>query len=423
MLSSIDIVILTNGPGELLTWVRPVVKALRQQLGVDSEQVRISVILSPCPHASGYETEIAESFPEVDRVQAAKYFVDFLVCGRTQNRWSWRDRGVVLFLGGDQFFAVAIAKHLGYRTVIYAEWKARWLHWSDSFGVAQPQSIDFIPQRYRHKITVVGNLMLDAAVCDQSQSRLAPSLTATSASLIGLLPGSKPAKLLLGVPLMLAIAQRIQTQRPQTQFVIFVAPTIPLATLADYADPQHSPAHRYVGGGGAQLVAPEGQQPYLKTATGVKIQLCTQMPAYDLLARCHLCLTTVGANTAELAALAVPMLVLIPTYQLDVMRAWDGLPGLMANLPGVGRFMAIAINWILLKRGLGLRAWPNIWAKKEIVPEYLGKLQPADIAQDVLDLLAQPEKLARICADLRQVSGQGGAATKLVHLVKTVLDT
>jgi len=33
IMTAIDIVILSNGPGELATWVRPVVRALRQQLG------------------------------------------------------------------------------------------------------------------------------------------------------------------------------------------------------------------------------------------------------------------------------------------------------------------------------------------------------------------------------------------------------
>ena len=39
----VDIVILTNGPGEVATWVRPVVKALREQLR--ENRLRISVIL------------------------------------------------------------------------------------------------------------------------------------------------------------------------------------------------------------------------------------------------------------------------------------------------------------------------------------------------------------------------------------------
>ena len=54
-----DILILSNGPGEVTTWVRPAVKALRQQLGGDPSSVRISVVLSPCPNATGKEAAIA----------------------------------------------------------------------------------------------------------------------------------------------------------------------------------------------------------------------------------------------------------------------------------------------------------------------------------------------------------------------------
>jgi hypothetical protein len=65
--AAIDILILSNGPGELSTWVKPVVKQLRRQLGREVSQVRISVVLSPCPNASGQEGAIARSNGEVDR--------------------------------------------------------------------------------------------------------------------------------------------------------------------------------------------------------------------------------------------------------------------------------------------------------------------------------------------------------------------
>jgi len=90
----------------------------------------------------------------------------------------------------------------------------------------------------------------------------------------------------------------------------------------------------------------------------------------------------VGANTAELGALAVPMIVLLPTH-LDAMRAWDGIPGLLANLPVVGTGMANVINWLALRQ-LGLLAWPNIWAQSEVVPE-LVVLQPQVVAKLALD--------------------------------------
>jgi lipid-A-disaccharide synthase len=110
------------------------------------------------------------------------------------------------------------------------------------------------------------------------------------------------------------------------------------------------------------------------------------------------------------------MLVLIPTQQLDAMRAWDGIPGILANLPGVGSLLAKGINWLALRR-LGLLAWPNIWAGRQIVPELVGPLQPAAVAAIAQDLLEHPEKLVQIRANLRQVRGEAGAAEKLVQLI------
>jgi lipid-A-disaccharide synthase len=76
---------------------------VRENLGDDREKVRISVVLSPCTHATGKEAAIALSYPEVDRVQGADHFLKFLLWGKTAENWEWRDRGVVVFLGGDQF--------------------------------------------------------------------------------------------------------------------------------------------------------------------------------------------------------------------------------------------------------------------------------------------------------------------------------
>ncbi len=144
-MTQVDILILSNGPGEVTTWVRPVVRALRQQFGDDRNQVRISVVLSPCSNASGKEAAIALSYPEVDRVQAAEHFWQFLLWGKTIDNWDWRSRGVVVFLGGDQIFPVVIGKKLGYRTVVYAEWEARWHNWIDRFGVMKPEVAARVP--------------------------------------------------------------------------------------------------------------------------------------------------------------------------------------------------------------------------------------------------------------------------------------
>ncbi|MFB8794509.1 MAG: lipid-A-disaccharide synthase [Microcoleus sp.] len=425
---TVDILVLSNGPGELATWVRPVVQALREHLGCDRTQVRISVILSPCPHATGKEAQIASSYPEVDRVQAPEHFLPFLLSSKTVENWDWHEKGVVLFLGGDQFFTVVIGKRLKYRTVIYAEWDARWYRWIDKFATMKPEKFDKIPPKYANKFTVVGDLIaevgdrkLDRAGTDKLDRAGTGAPPLREMELIGLLPGSKPAKLALGVPLCLSIAQSIHRIRPETRFVIPVAPTIDLQTLARFADPEQNPCLHLFANSAAELHLTES--PFLQTGNGLQIELWTETPAYDLLSECSLCLTTVGANTAELGALAVPMIVLLPTQQLDAMKAWDGLPGLLANLPFVGSVFATVINWLIWRVGKRkLYAWPNIWAQAEIVPELVGKLEPEVVAGLAIDYLSHPEKLAQMGDRLRAVRGESGAAKKIAQLVCEELD-
>ena len=414
----VDILILSNGPGELATWVHPVVRELRRQLGDDRSQVRISVVLSPCANASGQEAAIARRFAEIDRVQEAAQFFPFLLRGKTQDQWDWRPKGVVLFLGGDQFFPVVIGKRLGYRTVVYAEWEARWHSLVDRFGVMNSTICDRVAAQYTHKFSVVGDLMAEAGNNNDEDQPIE-----TTDLLIGLLPGSKPMKLTLGVPLTLAIADHLHQTYPTAQFGIPVAPSLKLQTLAAYADPAQNPMIQKLGWASATLVIPDAadQLPFLKTPSGTQVILWKQFPAYDVLSRCTICLTTIGANTAELGALAVPMLVLVPMHQLDIMRAWDGLPGLLVKLPAIGTSMATMISWLASLRPK-LRAWPNIWAKREIVPEWYGEFQPKDVATKVAHYLEHPETLQEMRSELRAVRGQPGAAEKLVQLVIETLE-
>jgi lipid A disaccharide synthetase len=428
-MKAIDILILSNGPGEVTTWVRPVVKALREELGEDRNLVRISVILSPCPNATGKEVDIAKSYPEVDRVQGAEYFMKFLLSGKTKENWDWRSQGIILFLGGDQFFPIIIGKRLGYKTLVYAEWEARWHNLIDRFAVMKSDIAAKASPKYIDKFTVVGDLMAEVGTDLQPSSSSNDKKNIyqnnfnnlIDSPIIGILPGSKPAKLSQGVPLMTAIAEYIQSKKPSAKFIIPVAPTLDLETLASFGNPEKNPFVETFGCSGISLQMEQGNTiPILQAKKGLKIELITENPAHRYLAQCSICLTTVGANTAELGSLGVPMIVLLPTQQLDAMRAWDGLPGLLANLPGVGSSFAKIINWFFLRKK-GLLAWPNIWAQKEIVPELIGKLQAEEVGEMVLDYLDNPDKLEIIRDNLRKVRGETGAAKKIAKIIKEEL--
>jgi lipid A disaccharide synthetase len=406
----LDILILSNGPGEIATWVRPVVAALRHEF--DAEAARISVILSPCPNAGGREAEVVLSYSGVDRSQSAKHFWNFLLWGKTADQWDWHEQGIVICLGGEQIFPVLIGKRLGYKTLLYGELAARWPQYIDRFAVMNDRVLATIPTQYQYKATVVGDLMLETGHQSDSTPRSTP--------LIGLLPGSKAQKLQMGLPFSLAIATAIKKARPDTEFIIPVAPAISIEYLAKFADSAQNPVIAVVQGTTATLVA--GEQPYLQTAQGLKVALHQEFPAYDILGKCMVCLTTIGANTAELAALGIPMVVLLPTYQLDAMRSWDGIPGILARLPGLGTPISKLINWITFKQLNGRKfAWPNIWAGREIVPELVGKITVAEVATLVIDLLDQPAKLEQIRTDLAQTRGSTGAAARITKIVQEML--
>ncbi|MEM8505119.1 MAG: lipid-A-disaccharide synthase [Cyanobacteria bacterium P01_D01_bin.1] len=420
----VDVVILSNGPGEVATWVKPVVRSLRQKTSSQkAPSYRISVILSPCPHASGKEPAILSNYPEVDRIQSAPNFFRFLLTGKTADDWDWSPRGIVVFLGGDQLYTVMVARRLGYRTLTYAEWDARWTGMVDRFGVMHSKILDKVPKARQHKFTVVGDLMGDVQAI-ANRTEITDILGCEpEANIIGFLPGSKPIKLEMGVPMLLAIAQILHTQKPSSrplQYVVGVAPTLTITDLMTYTDPALNDAMTLFNAPSVTLHKPEAGLPYWQIPDGPKIYLWQRFPALDLFSQCQMCFTTVGANTAQLAALATPMIVLLPTQKLDAMKIAEGWPRLASQLPGLRAIARTIIGPLLLK---GLQkshkyfSWPNITAKREVVPELFGTITPQQAANVALDYLTHPEKLDKVRHALRDLRGPAGAADKMANLI------
>jgi lipid A disaccharide synthetase len=268
-----------------------------------------------------------------------------------------------------------------------------------------PRAAARLPARWAPRCTVVGDLMADLSESARSDAPL------PEGEWLALLPGSKRAKLRVGVPFLLETADRLARLRPGCRFLLPLAPTTSIDDLLAQAGPANPIARAYRSG------LPRLRQPdLLETPAGTRIRLVRENPAYGALSQCALALTTVGANTAELAALGVPMLVLLPTQHLHVMQAWDGLAGLVARLPLLRWVFGLLLTaWRLRHRGF--LASPNIAAGRLLVPERVGAITPEAIAAEAADWLAAPERLAGMRADLRGLRGQPGAVASLAELV------
>ena len=396
-----------NGPGELTTWVRPLAERLHQRA---LQSTSLQLVLVPCPNATGTEADVARRMNLFDRVLPASRFWWLLL--RPQRHGPWPAAGVVVFLGGDQFWTVLLSARLSYRHLTYAEWVARWPRWNDRIAAMGPAAADRLAKRWQPRCQVVGDLMADLSSSARSSAPL------PSGEWVALLPGSKRAKLQVGMPFLLRCAEVLQTLRPQTQFLLALAPTTSVAELQAFAGPSN-PLQRFYGTQEPELIEQDGQR-WLVSSGGARILLVEEHPAHGPLSQCALALTTVGANTAELGALGVPMLVLLPTQHLHVMQAWDGWFGLVARLPLLRWLVGVALTaWRLRNRGF--LAWPNISAGRAVVPERVGAITPEQIASEARDWLAEPQRLRGMQDDLRSLRGQPGAVAALSSLVEELL--
>jgi hypothetical protein len=405
------IVLVSNGPGELSTWVRPLAMRLHRELSlrprVAGTPLALRLVLVPCPNATGQEQRVAEGWELFDQVIPAHRFWRLLL--RPGRYGSWPRQGIVVFLGGDQFWTVLLSARLGFRHLTYAEWVARWPRWNDRIALMGPVAARRLGSRWRDRSVEVGDLMADL-----SESARQDAPLPGGGPWIALLPGSKRAKLQVGVPFLLETADRLAELRPECRFLLPVAPTTTVAELQAYAGAANPVARHYSTG------VPRRSNGELITPSGTRILLQEVHPAHGALSQCTLALTTVGANTAELGALGLPMIVLLPTQHLQVMQAWDGWLGLLARLPLLRRLLGVALTaWRLRHRGF--LAWPNIAAGRLVVPERVGTIEPAAIAAEAADWLDHPDRLAAMAADLGALRGQPGAVAALAGLVRQLL--
>ena len=407
-------VLVCNGPGELSTWVRPLALRLHRELALrplePAADLTLGLVLVPCPNATGREHQVAAAMGLFDRILPARSFWRLLLWPRRYG--AWPRQGVVVFLGGDQFWTVLLSARLGYRHLTYAEWVARWPRWNDAIAAMGPTALEALPRRWRNRATVVGDLMADLSESARQETPL------PAGEWVALMPGSKRAKLQVGMPFLLETADRLARLRPQARFLLPVAPTTSVAELLAYASAANPLFGAYACGEPDVLEGPSGRR--LRTPAGSEILLLEAHPAHGALSQCALALTTVGANTAELGALGVPMIVLVPTQHLQVMQAWDGGIGILARLPLLRWLLGAALTaWRM--RNHGFLAWPNISAGRMVVPERVGSLTPAAIAQEAADWLDQPQRLEGMREDLRSLRGQPGAVAALAALVRQLL--
>lgn len=405
------ITLISNGPGELATWVRPVVRVLRGEL----PGVKLRIALAPCPYASGHEAETIAVWGGDIEVWTPDETLRRLFRGPRPEA----EPGAVLFMGGDQAFGVMLARRLRQPLFVYTETTGRWAPFVTRF-LTSDSDVSARLQKRRipaEKVAMVGNLMVDAVKrdLDPMQTRRALGLN-PEAMVIGLLPGSKPFKVKFITPLLLRVADLMHQADPGLQFVLHQSPWTPLSEIAEAASSQHFAS--VTGGCTASLVTNDDRA-VLVTPGGAQIRVLPPEHHLAGMAIADLALTVPGTNTAELAILGVPMLVLLPLNKPEEIPL-DGLPGHVGRLPLVGKWLKRKLVEAVARR-TAFTALPNARARQMLTPELKGVYPPEEIARTALDLLGDPNRRREIKLAISHVMGPAGAARAVVAQLAAVL--
>ena len=410
---SAAVVIVSNGPGELATWVKPVLDYLIKQksksINLNIPNYKLVLSLVPCPNATGKEFTVANDWQILDLIIPAKNFLKLLL--KPSLFGSWPRNGVVVFLGGDQFWNVLLAKRLGYQSITYAEWIARWPRWNLHIAAMNEDVKNKLPKKYKKKCQIIGDLMADV------KHNLIPVNEINNKEWIAILPGSKKAKLSIGIPFFLEVADHINECKKNINLMIPIAPTTDLKDFI-YFQSDKNPIAKYYSSNIRSIKKIDNSifEYVLETCKNTKIFILNQNSNHNILSQCKLALTTVGANTAELAAINLPMVVVLPTQHLNTMNVWDGIFGIISKITLIDRLVTFIIKRWYLKKNKFF-AWPNIKANKQIIPERVGIISPKDISDEAIYLLKEKDILSEQKINLLKIRGKKGAIKKLSNLI------
>jgi len=98
------------------------------------------------------------------------------------------------------------------------------------------------------------------------------------------------------------------------------------------------------------------------------------------------------------------------------MNAWDGMFGIIGKITFFNKLMTFIVKYWNTKTKKFF-SWPNIKAKKYIVPERIGEITPKQIAREALYLINNRKHLQDLRNNLLKQRGKSGAGKKLAHII------
>lgn len=364
------VTILTNGPGELWGWVRPAASQLRKR------GHSISLWLLPCTFSSGHEREAA-SLLGVDKLEGP---------ASTSATWAGmyhEHTDSIIQLGGDVSFGERMAKSSDVPFTVYS-YRHRKIIPGAKLLTAYNQQAN-LPG-----VHVIGDLVKDAVNMDvnpQSAGNWNWNTDEHSPRML-FLPGSRP-------KIRSAVISWLCELRDN---IVRLVPGVRIRSLF----PQFMPEDEL------RFWQKEGLNP-------VRAGAGTAMRHADF------AITQPGTNNFEMMHTGLPGIVTAPEKFLRYMPV-SGAAALVTGIPVLGDIIRRKVLLHTVRKWNGFISLPNRTFGRDILTEMWGDVTPVMIAEKARDELEDTQRLRDIRAELLELSGAAGAASKLCDIATGLED-
>lgn len=411
-----DLIIITNGPGELATWAKSTVELLKK----DKRNLRIAIFLPPCPYSTGEEEKLARDISGVDVVLNPKEFLKFLVFGKTRD-FIPSSRGLVVFLGGDLLHAILVSKRSGFPSIAYTV-RASFLNRYFLYCLVPNENTrkKILKSGIKEdNIKVVGNLLLSAIKVNMSRDEAFLKWELSENTLtLGLMPGSRKALFRPLLPYFLKVTEQIRGEL-DIQYLLALSPHISIEILEDAL--KNIDRTGEVSSG--ELKKDETGF-FIETKKRVKIRVIQNMQ-YDVIKSCDLVLCLPGTITAETAYLGIPMIVCYSLAKPEIIPL-GGLPGLIEKFPLFGvflkRFILKGFLTNYIRKSFKYLSHPNILANEMIVPEINILYYAEEISKPAIELLKNKSKRAEISEKFKTLFNKENAGEKVAGVILETME-
>ncbi|MCL4454561.1 MAG: hypothetical protein M1157_02835 [Deinococcus sp.] len=379
-----EILLLTNGPGELSTWVPPVLQRLRGRL----PNTRVELFLVRDQFATGTEEEKARELP-LDQLSGRKeLFQRFYSKQRAA-------KGMVLMLGGAPRDAVWLGRACRYPAYAYSFNGKAWHRGLKAFLLDSEASRRMALQKGADpsRLRVVGNLVVDAMADGLQQNPSSPGAD------VLIFPSSRPfaAKYMLGF--MLAACEKLQAKVPGLTYAWVKSR---LLTPEAVTEALAAKGVRDMGGVGAELTGDR-----IVSDGGLEVRILDESLRYAAMQKAKAALTIPGTSTLEMGLSNLPAAVLLPLHKPEAIPVpLEGLLHWLWYLPGGRRLRHRIIR--LGESRIRYLALPNQYLGEKVYPELRGIFGPEQVAETLAELL-QPARQAAIRQKLAGLPARPGA--------------